>query len=57
MKLLTQDIRKKMPALYSQESKGGDAIVHLKFFTPSGSWTWLATYAELCISCFMSSAG
>jgi hypothetical protein len=43
MKLLTQDIREKMPALYSQESKGGDAIVHVKFFTPDGSWTWFAT--------------
>jgi hypothetical protein len=43
MKLLTQDIRKTMPALYTQESKGGDAIVHLKFFTPDGLWTWLAT--------------
>jgi hypothetical protein len=30
MKLLTQEIRKKLPPLYAQESKGGKAIVHLK---------------------------
>jgi len=43
MKLLTEEIRKKLPALYTQESKGGDAIVHLKLFTPDGAWTWFAT--------------
>ena len=43
MKLLTQEIRKKLPALYSQEDKGGKAIVQVKFFTPDSSWTWYAT--------------
>ena len=43
MKLLTQEIRKKLPALYSQEDKGGEAIVHAKFFTPDSNWTWLIT--------------
>jgi hypothetical protein len=43
MKLLTQEIRKKLPALYSQEDKGGKAVVHLKMFTPDSSWSWLAT--------------
>ena len=43
MKLLTQEIRKKLPPLYSQEDKGGKAIVHVKFFTPDSSWTWYAT--------------
>ena len=43
MKLLTQEIRKKLPPLYSQEDKGGEAIVHVKFFTPDSNWTWLAT--------------
>ena len=43
MKLLTQEIRKKLPALYSQEDKGGKAVVYLKMFTPDSSWTWLAT--------------
>ena len=43
MKLLTQEIRKKLPPLYAQESKGGKAIVHLKLFTPDGSFTWYIT--------------
>ncbi len=43
MKLLTQEIRKKLPPLYSQESKGGDAIAIVKFFTPTSQWTWYVT--------------
>jgi hypothetical protein len=44
MKLLTQEIRKKLPALYSQDGKGGEAIAYVKFFTPdSNPWTWYAT--------------
>ena len=43
MKLLTQKIRKKLPALYAQENKGGKAIVYLKLFTPDSSFTWYAT--------------
>lgn len=43
MKLLTQEIRRKLPALYSQEGKGGKAIVQVKFFTPDSSWTWWVT--------------
>ncbi len=43
MKLLTQEIRHKLPPLYSQEDKGGDAIVIVKFFTPDSSWTWYVT--------------
>jgi hypothetical protein len=43
MKLLTQEIRRKLPPLYAQESKGGEAIVHLKLFTPDSSWSWYIT--------------
>ncbi len=43
MKLLTQEIRKKLPPLYSQEELGGKAMVHLKIFTPDANWTWYAT--------------
>lgn len=43
MKLLTQEIRKKLPPLYAQEDKGGKAIVHMKLFTPDGSFTWYIT--------------
>ena len=43
MKLLTEDIRKRLPPLYSQDSKGGKAVAYVKFFTPDSSWTWYAT--------------
>jgi len=41
MKLLTEELRKKLPPLYAQEKLGGKAIVHARFFTPSSSWSWL----------------
>ena len=43
MKLLTKEIRKKVPPLYSQEELAGKAVAHVKFFTPDSSWTWYAT--------------
>ena len=43
MKLLTQKLRKKLPPLYSQDGKGGRAIVHAKFFTPDSNWTFYAS--------------
>lgn len=43
MKLLTKEIKKALPALYSQEDKGEAAVVQVKFFTPWSSWTWYAT--------------
>ena len=43
MKLLTEEIRRKLPPLRSQEAQGGDAIAHVKFFTPDSSWTWYVT--------------
>ena len=43
MKLLTQEIRKKLPPLYAQDSKGGKAVAYVKFFTPSSNWTFYAT--------------
>ena len=43
MKLLTQELRRKLPPLYSQDGKGGDAVAYVKCFTPSSSWTWWAT--------------
>ena len=42
MKLLTKAIRNKIPNLGIQE-KVKDQIVHVKFFDPTGSWTWYAT--------------
>jgi len=46
MKLLTKEIRKKLPALREQEGKGGDAVVKAKFFTPDSSWTWYVLEGE-----------
>jgi len=43
MKLLTKEIRIKLPPLHSQESLGKEAIVHVKLFTPDSSWTWYVT--------------
>lgn len=42
MKLLTKEILKKIPKLYSQEHVK-DPIVHVKFFVPWSNWTWFAT--------------
>ena len=41
MKLLTKDLLKKLPALYSQEDNP-DPMVMGKFFTPDAGWTWYA---------------
>jgi Protein of unknown function (DUF2958) len=43
MKLLTQEIRKKLPPLYTQDGKGGKAVAYLKLFTPDSEWTWHLT--------------
>jgi len=41
MKLLTKEIEKKLPALYSQEKVANPKII-VKFFHPLSSWTWYA---------------
>jgi len=44
MKLLTKEIRRKLPALYTTESKQPeDVTVVVKFSDPMGGWTWYAT--------------
>lgn len=40
MKLLTKTIEKKIPAIGKQDGLDDEAIVHVKFFDPCGSWTW-----------------
>jgi len=40
MKLLTQEIRRKLPPLYAQDGKGGNAVVYVKYFTPDSGFTW-----------------
>ena len=47
MKLLTVEIKRRLPALYSQENLGGKAIAYVKFFTPDSSWTWWVTEGSL----------
>jgi hypothetical protein len=41
IKLLTKELRKKLPKLYSQENES-DPFVICKFFTPDANWTWYA---------------
>ncbi len=43
MTLLTQELRAKLPSLYTQDGKYGKAIAYAKFFTPDANWTWYAT--------------
>ena len=43
MKLLTQEIRNKLPPLYSTEQTPvEDKIAVVKFFAPTSQWTWYA---------------
>jgi hypothetical protein len=41
MKLLTNELRQKLPPLYSAENEANPLVV-CKFFTPDSSWTWYA---------------
>jgi len=43
MKLLTKEIENQFEKTGSQQDKGQDAIVIVKFFTPWSNWTWYAT--------------
>ena len=43
MKLLTKELERKLPPLYSQENRAWDAVALVKFFSPDSSWTWYAT--------------
>jgi hypothetical protein len=40
MELLPEELRRRLPPLYSQEGSH-DPVVHIKYFC--GSWTWFAT--------------
>jgi hypothetical protein len=42
MKLLTKEIRKRLPPIRSTEGAGEEAVAQVKFFTPDSSWTWYA---------------
>ena len=45
MKLLTKELKKKLPPLYSQEEVEGPVVV-VKFFHPRSNWTWYAYEAS-----------
>jgi len=45
MKLLTKEIEKKLPKLYSQEHEKNPAII-VKFFCPWNQWTWFSCEGE-----------
>ena len=40
MKLLTEEIKKKLPPLYAQDGKSGKAVAYLKLFTPDSGFSW-----------------
>ena len=40
MQLMTQDIAEKLPPLYHFEDTHTPAIASVKYFDPTGSWTW-----------------
>jgi len=46
MKLLTKELQKALPPLYSTENEE-DPMVVCKFFHPRSNWTWYVTEASL----------
>ncbi len=45
MELLTEELRKTLPPVYSQEAEA-DPMVYAKFFMPDSTWTWYVTEGE-----------
>jgi len=47
MELLTQELKERLPKLGSQDGKDPNEVkVIVKFFDPTGNWTWYATEGE-----------
>lgn len=46
MKLLTKEIKNKLPAIGSGDDTGGNRPVICKFFTPDANWTWYVLEGE-----------
>lgn len=47
MKLMTQEVIKNLPGLYSQENKKSEDVkIAVKFFTPWSKWTWFISEGE-----------
>ena len=46
MKLMTKEIENKLPSLYHFETSSTEPVATVKFFDPTGSWTWYVTEGE-----------
>lgn len=47
MKLMTKEIERQLPKLYANEKKDPkDIPIIVKFFDPTGSWSWYVTEGE-----------
>jgi|TARA_R100001129_G_scaffold180590_1_gene158807 hypothetical protein len=55
MQLMTKQIEKKAAKypIYSQDEKGLDAEIIVKFFDPTSNWTWYATEYDPINKIFM----
>jgi hypothetical protein len=42
-KMMTKEIQKDLPALYSQDGKGYDAVAVVHYFSPWSGWDWYGT--------------
>jgi len=42
MKLMTEELKRKMPELYAQEHEP-DPVVYARYFCITNNWTWYAT--------------
>lgn len=43
MNLLTSSIRKSLPAIGTTDGQGDNAVIRVKFFSPTSSFSWFAT--------------
>ena len=41
--MMTEELRKALPALYSQDGKGMDAVAVVHYFSPYTGWDWYGT--------------
>lgn len=46
MKLLTPEIERNLPPLYHFENTKTSPVATVKFFDPTGSWTWYVAEAQ-----------
>ena len=39
-KLMTAELEATLPGLYATDGQGGDAVVHVHYFSPYTNWDW-----------------